>query len=588
MFSSRTRADHWWLFLVLFAAVLPNIIWSVIDKTAWPWDQAWYAKYSVELFFTLIYSPSEWPSAMLNAFGRQAPGIAWAGQFFVPVGLLTGSIDTGLLLSIVCAQFIALFLMARALWELSERRLPVVLVGVVVMAAAPLFIGLSHYYLVEMMQTTAVAWFVFIMARAPKWSRTLIAGQLLLATAFAMLSKVSSPLFCFGPGLVALFYAVRPGQTADSPRRSTTVATAVLAIPIAAATAAWYSRNLEAVIAHVSLAASGPVAELYGKSEQFLPSLRYWLAAVYVDFFSPLTIVVIAGIVCATGVAFFMHRDARKGNFFLAAAVGTVQIAIGLSVFSVNSNRDVRYLLPFLPYVGLIVSWCVARLDRQWIARIAIAAFAVQWGHAQAQALGLIKKTPDGAPWLNPVMTNPHDRTLLDALVARTCADTDTGFYWNAIGVQLLWLNAPGVSYAAAKRFAPAHRLICDYDAIAYYDTDENTAWSRLMSRNVTYHVGLEASSYATPETPVDKTVNALNERILDRVETSGVFQAEAGMPEHSGVLILKRTDRVDHVAKGRALSDRGRHEQAIEELTRATALDPAQRRSLGEPGVRI
>ena len=55
-------------------------MWCRADQTAWPWDQAYYAKYSVDLFVTLLTAPSEWLPAMLTALGRQAPGIAWAGQ----------------------------------------------------------------------------------------------------------------------------------------------------------------------------------------------------------------------------------------------------------------------------------------------------------------------------------------------------------------------------------------------------------------------------------------------------------------------------------------------------------------------------
>ena len=117
--SSRLRADRWWSWLVIFIVVLPSIVWISIDRTAWPWDQAWYGKYSVELFYTLIYAPSEWVPAMLRVFGRMAPGIAWGGQFFVPLGFLTGSIDRALMLSVVCTQAMGLGLMAGALRDLS-------------------------------------------------------------------------------------------------------------------------------------------------------------------------------------------------------------------------------------------------------------------------------------------------------------------------------------------------------------------------------------------------------------------------------------------------------------------------------------
>src|SRR5215210_4458574 len=97
---SRLHGIQWQVWAVLGAAVIPNLAWIIADQTAWPWDQAYYAKYSVDLFLTPL--------------GRQAPGIVWAGQLFVPIGLFTGSIDSALLLSIVAAQAVALVLVAGA------------------------------------------------------------------------------------------------------------------------------------------------------------------------------------------------------------------------------------------------------------------------------------------------------------------------------------------------------------------------------------------------------------------------------------------------------------------------------------------
>ena len=146
------------------------------------------------------------------------------------------------------------------------------------MAAAPLFIGLRHYYLAEMQQAVAVAWFVFIMARAPRWSRLLTVSQLLLAATVAMLAKVSSPLFCFCARPHAVYYAARYGKAPLSESIGRAIATIAIGIPLAIATIVWYHRKMASVVAHVSLASTGQVAELYGKSDGFLPSFQFWVA----------------------------------------------------------------------------------------------------------------------------------------------------------------------------------------------------------------------------------------------------------------------------------------------------------------------
>ena len=100
----------------------------------------------------------------------------------------------------VTAQAVALLLVAGAVFRLSGGRQSASASAVVIVGAAPLCIALSHYYLVEMMQMTAVAWFIFLMALVPSADRLWIASQLILATCFAMLAKVSSPAVLFRAG----------------------------------------------------------------------------------------------------------------------------------------------------------------------------------------------------------------------------------------------------------------------------------------------------------------------------------------------------------------------------------------------------
>ena len=574
---SRSPARSWQVWLVILVALSPNLVWIGLDRTLWPWDFAWYGKHTVDLFFTLVYSPSQWLGALVTTLGRSAPGIAWLGQFFVPVGMLLGSIDQGLLLSVFVMQAVALWLVARAIWTLSNGSVLVALGGVIVMASAPLFIALGHYYVVETMQAMTVAWFVLIMVRAPTWSRLLTAGQLGLATTCAMLAKVSSPIFCFGPGLVALVYLIRPVSTDFPDSRRPAVTTLACAIPLAVATAVWYYLNAEAVIGHVSMASTGPIAELYGGQLDFLLSLQDWLGAVRVNFFSTSTLVVGAGVFAAAIIVLVSKGTAAEKRFLLAAGVAAMQIAFILVIFSLSSNRDDRYLLGLLPYFVVILCWSIAQLPRRpLISAAVIAAFVFQWAGTHAHALGLIRSAPGASPWLNPVMTDSGVQKVVDSLVRRTCRENTSASYSNTIGVQLAWMNAPAVSYAAAKIFAPQNTLHCDYEAIAYYDTDEHEAWRRVLSRNTVYFVAMDPSTYTVPSQPVDRIANQLTGPILTRVENSGLFQLEHGIPEHSGILIFKRVDRIDYVVSGRALSDHGKHQQAVDELTKATTLDPA------------
>ena len=210
---------------------------------------------------------------MLDLLGAQAPGVSWFGQLFVPLGYFLGSIDVGLLLSIWVTQALTLVLMYRSISQLSGQDQLLSITGCLVVASAPLFVGMSHQYLAEPLQLLAVAWFVMIMSFAPKWNRAFILSQLVVATPVAMLAKVSSPLYCVGPGLIALWYVFKPTRSSfvkhEWLQKRVVVALAA-GVLLNLAASAWYYRNITYVIQHVSIASSGPIAELYGKKDSFL------------------------------------------------------------------------------------------------------------------------------------------------------------------------------------------------------------------------------------------------------------------------------------------------------------------------------
>jgi len=92
------------------------VVWVFSDQYPFGGDQSQYAKDTVSLTFTLFQTPKSWVSVMLHAVGNKGPGIAWAGQFFVPLGLFIGSVDKALLLQIVTMQGISLVLVFYAIY----------------------------------------------------------------------------------------------------------------------------------------------------------------------------------------------------------------------------------------------------------------------------------------------------------------------------------------------------------------------------------------------------------------------------------------------------------------------------------------
>ena len=247
-------------------------------------------------------------------------------------GYLLGSIDVGLLLSIWVTQALTLLLMYRSVWVLSSHNLLVTLTGCLLMASAPLFIGLSHQYLVEPLQLLAVTWFVMIMSHAPTWSRAFLLSQVLVATPVALLAKVSSPLYCLGPGLVALWYVGKAGPglfVKHEWLQKRVLATLIAGVVLNAAAIAWYYTNITYVLQHVAAASSGPIAELYGKKEAFLNTLLFWIGAVQHSFFLPMVLCITGGLFAFGVVRYFVNTQTQFQHFTLCSAIAVLQILTG-------------------------------------------------------------------------------------------------------------------------------------------------------------------------------------------------------------------------------------------------------------------
>lgn len=525
------------VYALLLLLIAPSLIWIRLDQAVWAWDQSGYGQASVDLFYTLANEPGQWPEALLQALKRKPPAIAWAGQFFVPLRMLTGSIEAGLLVSVVIVQFLSLIVMYQALYQLSGGRLLISLAGVMVMASASLFVGLSHQFLVEPLQLLAVSWFILVMSFAPKWDRAFILSQLFAATVFAMLVKTSSPIYCIGPGLLALRYVVWPNPiqrsvTAGKKRTVFFLGVGVLLIVLAIG---WYSHNLEAVIRHVSISSTGPVAELYGKSEPFLNSFVYWLGAAQQNFFAPFVLEGVVLIVIAGIIRFIINRQTTSAHFNWCGGIALLQIIFVLAVFSTSPNRDNRYLLPLLPYVSLLMCWVLYQVNIKLITWISIAAFSLQLVWVYSQAFAFINLSPQASTWLQPVSRNPHQSIVLNAIVSRTCNQDSAGQY-TVIGVELPWLNSETVSYFASKRRLENH-LRCYYIPLGFAQSDPEVVIAAVMTVDPQYFVTLDPDLYPIPA----DAFNQVSVKILDEARTEKTIAEESPLAEDPAVLFFHR-----------------------------------------------
>jgi hypothetical protein len=571
-------------YLAPVLAISPSLVWTALDRSPFGGDQSQYGIATVQLFYTLIHSPASWGSLMLGIFPVKPNGLIWIGQFFVPLGYLIGSINRGLLFSIWVMQALVLILIYRSIWELSKGKLLVAIVGCLVIASASLFIGFARNYSVESIQTLAVAWFVLIMSFAPRWSRAFILSQLLAATAFAMLTKQTTPLFCLWPGLMALGYAFWPRQT-QSPGgwlQKQTLVTLALGVPLSLATTAWYYRNMEYVIWHLYAGSTGPVVTaMWGKEDTFLNTMIFWLGVVQRSFFLPSVLVLGLGVFVSGVIYYFMKPDRPMKHFLMCCAISVLQIMTVLSAFSLSSTRVHRYLLPLLPYFAILICWSVAQINRPILTSLAIVIFTAQLATIYGQALGMTGPNPNISPYLRAVDRDGRQARVLNSIISRTCTETSTECYLNILAIdanlQGDWLAPEPANYVAVRNLAPHDDLPpCYYGYLGgnFFGSSATNAWNDMLFRGVRYFITIDPEVYPVPPKVYNQALSQHNFPIIwEKVQTSDLFKLEPPLPEDPGILIFRR---IDYVALGRTLSDQGEHEQAIDTLRKATALEPA------------
>ena len=463
---------------------------------------------TLDLYHALTHTPAQWPRLMLEIFPTKPNGLIWIGQFFVPLGYVIGSLDTALLLAIALMQFVTLVLIYRSLLELSFSALVVPLSGCLAVASAPMYISVAQHYLVEPAQMLSVAWFIFLMSMAPKWNRALLLVQLATATAFALLAKGTQPLFCLWPGLVACFYLIRPRHTASSTFRCATLMSLALGTPVILATLAWYGRNVTWVIKHILASGSGSgAATFWGKDDTYLNTFAYWVQTAQTTWFLPLIGELSLLIVASAVVYSIVKARTPWTHFTVCSAVAALQIMTVVLIFSLSPTRGQRYLVPALPYLALLVGWSVARLNHWATSGLTIAAFAFQLVLLHGQALNA---TEQRSPLLRPFDRHAQSGRVLEAVVARTCAQADASTSWNILAIDPSipelggdWLAPEPANYVVGKsRFRNGGALPCHFGYLGdgFFGDTVSRSWDLVLTRQTRFVITVDPSRYPVPQ----------------------------------------------------------------------------------------
>lgn len=545
---SRAKYPIWQSSLFCVAIMLPLLVWVIVDKSPFGGDQSDYARASLTLY-SLVGTPGSWLHEMLHVLGNKAPGITWLGQWFIPIGYYLNSINLSLLLSIVLTQFITLMLIYHALSKLTNGNVLAAMLGCLVVISAPLFGYLSHHYLVEPLQTLVVAWFILIMSYAPSWSRAFTLSQLAVASTAAMLAKTSTPLYCLLPGLIGLnaTFSLKPTPELWGWREPRTLITLSLALPLALATFGWYYLNFSLVSAHVSAASSGPIAAVWGKEDVFLNSFRFWLGSLEQHFFLAETFQLIILIVTLGLICYLINAEQRLKYLSLCSLTAILQVILVLAVFSLNANREGRYMLALLPYFAVLAAWGVAQINHKGAAILAVGLLSVQWLAISTEMLGIAHLPTNTDRYFVTVDTQGKNNEILQQVVNITCKKNVIDPHSSIIAIDLGlwgdWLAPFPATYVAMRDRGIKEASYCQYRYLGdgFFGNTAINTWNNILSNKPHYIVTVDPTLYPPSETTVNQSLKPGNFAfILEKIRSSGLFEEQRPISVEKGILVFR------------------------------------------------
>ena len=488
--------------LVLGLLLAPSLGWLARDETVWDWDPAWYGEVSVDLWWKLMHARDTWWHAMEAAFGIKAPGVAWLGQFFVPLGVGLKSVDRGLLCMQMLAGAITLplwFGIGKRLWQGDSRGgWLLALLG----AGAPLFVGLAHQYFVEPLQLLGVTWVYWLALASGEMSRLRLGALTVLSAAFVLAIKVTSPLSCLLPGLLIVIRLFRPGLSwcsNGSKGRWFDAFVLLVSGAVTLLTARWYWLHQQELRDFVQFATTSDAARVFGGPPSLVPKLNFWLPAAYREFFQPLAGVGIFLLI----VMALVTRSRRPKNAaspawnraIVGAAAG--EIVLVLYSFTRQYPEVSRYLMPLLPSVLIVVMALLGLGPRRFITLAGLSLAFAQWGWSHGVTLGVLPAGGRQSPWLVPVNPDVTHRRELDRLIAVTTT-LPVAHHYNMNGYETAWLNANSLAFHAAKyRLQVGFR--CYYTSLGFMANDFGAAWQRFLDMKAESFISVAAEYQPQP-----------------------------------------------------------------------------------------
>ncbi|MBI3664619.1 MAG: glycosyltransferase family 39 protein [Acidobacteria bacterium] len=350
------------LALVTLCLLAINHFYYLTNTRVPTYDEAWYLETSLHFYHALAdHDPGRFLYLYKTAFQTKAPLISLLPQpFYVLFGTSHWSALLANSLCLVISN-LCLFLLARRLFAAE-----VGLMAVVFYQTMPLVYGLSRTLMAEYALATLVLAWLYLLTASEGLSRGAINFALGVVLGLGLLMKIVFPIFIAGPLLVAWMLRRRRAKPLAGAetfwlwRLCARRPLAAIAVPGLGIAATWYAFNLMNVLRFAWENAYGGIAAGYsatGQPSRLLLAINEGTSLYYA------AAVLLLGLgALAAGRKRLQWKEliSNERALFLLSWLVAPLLAV-----SASSNREIRFVIPVLPVVAILVALSIFQMGRR-------------------------------------------------------------------------------------------------------------------------------------------------------------------------------------------------------------------------------
>lgn len=288
------------------------------------------------------------------------------------------------------------------------------------------------------------------------------------------------------------------------------LASALLASPLVLGAMVWYGHNAHRAITKASRSADDP---RFGTKAPFGHKFPIWLHRLdQVTFLQYVDVAMLVILGTALVLLIRRRRHHLQGGLRAMAPYAACVLTplVVLALFATSTNDEIRYLLPVIPFLALLIAGLISSVNSRIIGVAALGVLAVQFVLVNLPTTSF-NSTKYRYIKLGPPQRNARPRDDL-ALVARLSCPPGAGGKISIAGVHYPWANMHNIEMLAYEAYAGSGRR-CHYVSLDITTTGQTVSPARASQvvRGVDppFYIALD---YGNPRNPVPRGLRLLSE----------------------------------------------------------------------------